>query len=375
MWHNTERHPNISRNGTIETRGRKKKSEEEVVPGVTPPSMFGSQPYPTQRKGKPKPALVVYTAAATRHGCSRAGIAMFVNHGHPGNRISSTPSNDEGKASIMAVLRAIDWVPVDVDLEIRTSSSLVNAGIQRLDCWERSGWVDTPQQNLGLWKQLAERRRSRSATTRVVFVEGSSTNPDPSAAEAWLLALEGVDHTPSPIHPRFNASSTTPSLTPNSLSTVPPGSPEPPPPQPPPPPPLTTHTPTTVPNGGTGERAEGGNRSDRGEGDIVSQVTNKPPVEPLPAQASAPRMKTKPKPKGRAGAVLSASEDRGEVHPPTTPTTQTKRPHPKTATPKETKRSCSAPRSPPSRVIDGVFTHSDEDASTSHSEVEPTPLF
>jgi ribonuclease HI len=220
IWVNSEPHPNLRPDGKLEQRGRPTKAEEEVIAGHTPPSHFGSAPVSTPKskaKAKPKARkwLVVYASSYSQRDHTHSGFAMFINHGHPGNCTAVSPTPNENRASIVALLLALEWVPGNVEVEIRSHSDTVRTGMQSLERWVKRGWEDAPHSDL--WRTFHEVRQRRSATTRVSYVSGSSGDEGDRAA--WQLAKDALrNHNFDVPASSSSSSSSTPTLTPNTPS-------------------------------------------------------------------------------------------------------------------------------------------------------------
>jgi ribonuclease HI len=219
---NSEPHPNLRPDGKLEQRGRPTKAEEEVIAGHTPPSHFGSAPAiapKSKAKAKPKARkwLVVYASSYSQRDHTHSGFSMFINHGHPGNCTAVSPTPNENRASIVALLLALEWVPGNVEVEIRSHSDTVRTGMQSLDRWVKRGWEDAPHADL--WMTFHEARQRRSATTRVSYVSGSCGDEGDRAA--WQLAKDALLNHNFDVPAASSSSSSSSSTSPHSPTSTP----------------------------------------------------------------------------------------------------------------------------------------------------------
>ncbi|KAL1839989.1 hypothetical protein VTJ49DRAFT_952 [Mycothermus thermophilus] len=150
---------------------------------------------------KRNPVVVVYTDGSSRGNGkvgAAAGVGVYFGPNDPRNiseRLEGLPQTNQ-RAELTAILRALESVDLDQDLEIRTDSKYsIQCVTEWYINWERNGWRTQggPVKNLDLVqgvRKKIEEREAHGAGTQFIWVKGHATDPGNIAADR--LAVSGA---------------------------------------------------------------------------------------------------------------------------------------------------------------------------------------
>ncbi|KAL2264995.1 hypothetical protein VTJ83DRAFT_7505 [Remersonia thermophila] len=144
--------------------------------------------------------VVVYTDGSSRangRADAAAGVGVYFGPGDPRNiseRLKGLQTNQ--RAELTAILRALESVDLDQDLEIRTDSKYsIRCVTEWYINWERNGWRTQggPVKNADLVQDVRkkiEEREAHGAGTQFIWVKGHAMDPGNIAADK--LAVDGA---------------------------------------------------------------------------------------------------------------------------------------------------------------------------------------
>ena len=149
---------------------------------------------PKSQGGQPARAVVIYTDGACKINPGVGGWGALLVAGDRvkelyGGELATTNNRME----LTAVIRALESLTRDCDIDLYTDSTYVKQGIETwIHGWKRNGWQTSdrkPVKNAELWREL-ERQAARHRI-RWHWVRGHSSDAGNERADA--LANRGVE--------------------------------------------------------------------------------------------------------------------------------------------------------------------------------------
>ncbi len=139
-------------------------------------------------------AITIYTDGACKGNPGPGGWgALLIAGGREKELFGGERATTNNRMELMAVIRSLQSLSRDCDVDLWTDSQYVKNGIQTwIHNWKRNGWKTAdkkPVKNADLWRELdiaAARHR-----VRWHWVKGHNDHPENDRADA--LANRGVD--------------------------------------------------------------------------------------------------------------------------------------------------------------------------------------